>query len=94
MAITHQHKLIIQRMAQEAIAKEKEELKTKIVSDMMAATLMTLHDKYDWQPEKLVAIMAEIFNQFDSVSKKFVKLQDFYDWLESIGITIKEDKAK
>jgi hypothetical protein len=89
-----QQKAIIQRGIIEGISKEKEQIRVQTVQAMMAATLMTLHDEYDWKPDNLVTIMAKIFDQFDSVSRKFVKIQDFYDWLESIGIEVKYTKAK
>lgn len=82
-------KPIIQRCVMEQLEKEKTKMRTEITTAMMAVTLITLHDKYDWQPDQLVKIMGEIFEQFEAVWEKYVKIEDFYAWLESVGIKVK-----
>lgn len=81
-------KAVIQRLGIEQLLKEKEQMRTQIATGMMAATLITLHDKYDWKPEQLSRIMCEVFEQFDSVYEKYVKIEDFYTELESMGIKV------
>lgn len=83
-----QLKNIAVRMAMEYIAKEAEKIRTDVVRKMMAVTLLTLHDKYDFTPEMLVKVMQEIFDQFECVSDKLVTLNDFFNELESMGIEI------
>jgi hypothetical protein len=83
-----QLKAIATRAALEQINKEKEAIRVRTSSAMMAATLLTLHDKYDWTPDRLQVIMVQIFNQFDAVVDKFVKIDDFYKCLEEMGIKV------
>lgn len=85
-------KPIIQRLVLEQLMKEKEQMRTQMATSMMAATLLTLHDKYDWQPEQLAQIMKEIFEQFDAVREKYVKIEDFYAELERMGIKVVDNE--
>jgi len=82
-------KPLVQRYVMEQLEKEKAKMRTEITTAMMATTLITLHDKYNWQPNQLVKIMNEIFDQFEAVWEKYVKIEDFYAWLESVGIKVK-----
>jgi hypothetical protein len=86
----NQQKEIIKMLTAQTIAKEKEHIRKTLASAMMAATLITLHDKYDWGKKRLMQIMAEIFTQFECVEGKFVEVEDFYKWLETIGVTVNE----
>lgn len=84
-------KPIIQCLIMEELNRQKENMRTQMAMAMMAATLITLYDKYDWQPEQLVKVMKEIFEQFECVAEKYVKIDDFYAELESMGIKVVDE---
>lgn len=87
----NQLKNIAVRMAHEYIRKEAENIRTQTVQKMMAATLLVLHDKYDFTPDMLLKIMQEIFNQFECVLDKVVTIDDFTKELESMGVKIAKE---
>lgn len=87
----NQLKNIAVYMAQEYIRKETENIRTQIVQKMMAATLLVLHDKYDFTPDMLKKVMQEIFEQFECVLDKLVTINDFIKELESMGVKIAKE---
>lgn len=84
-----QLKNLAARAAMEQIKNEKDKIQRQVTMGMMAATLITLHDKHDWDAGKLSTVMRQIFEQFDAVADKYVKIEDFYNCLEELGIKVR-----
>jgi Na+/phosphate symporter len=97
---TKQQALIVQRMVQEKLDKEKEEIRSLTATAMMAATLM-VEEADGATPDQLIDKMERIFNQFHCILRdKDVTIQGFLSYLEDKGVEViyknpeSEDKAK
>lgn len=60
------------------------------VSGILAATVIVIHDKYGFEKEQCIKLLDEINEQFDSVDKGFLSIDDIRSTvLDELGIDIR-----
>lgn len=84
-----QQTAIIQRLVADKMAKSAGEIRLQTVQQMYAVVLTVLHDKWDFNAADLVKIFEQCTKQFDCINDKYVKIDEFYNLLETFGIKVK-----
>lgn len=77
------------RMAQAHIAKEADKIRLQVIQQMYAVSMVVLSDKFNFKAEDLIKYFTEATKQFECVGDKYVKIEDFYELLEGMGIKVR-----
>jgi isopropylmalate/homocitrate/citramalate synthase len=85
-----QQRDIINRLVAEQVARQAQKWRSQTAQQVYAVILIILHDKYEFKPEQLKRVIEEITEKFDCIADKYVKIEDFYELLEEIGIEVTE----
>jgi isopropylmalate/homocitrate/citramalate synthase len=85
-----QQRNIVNRLVAEQVARQAQKWRSQTAQQVYAVILIILHDKYEFKPEQLKRVIEEITEKFDCIADKYVKIEDFYELLEEIGIEVTE----
>lgn len=83
-----QQKALLNRAAGEIARKQAEKWRLQTVQQMYAVMLTVLHDKWDFKADQLVDVLEQITEQFACIGDKYVKIEDFYELLDDMGIKV------
>jgi len=84
-----QQKNLITRFVTEQVAKQADQWKRQTAQQLYAVILKNLHDKFNFTPQELIQIFNDCTNDFECIADKYVKIEDFYELLNELGIKVK-----
>jgi hypothetical protein len=84
-----QQAALIQRLATDQINKAAAQIRQETAQQVYAVMLRNLHDKHGFDPQQLVSLFNQSVADFECISGKYAKIEDFYEMLSEIGIKVK-----
>jgi hypothetical protein len=73
---------IIKMLVAAEMKKKQAEIEKHVISIVMSAFLITLHDKHKFSKKKLTTLYCQVNDKFKDVEDKFVTVNDYVEWVE------------